>query len=129
MVIVLSSHYRPSWLTKQRHCYTIKLSLSRQSDRTRSLISRRKPRSHLRPESPRSPSWRLIHDAGRERHDLQWGFLMYLRNKSTELESSNGRRLKVYGSSWAAQYGTRAFQYLLSVIYMLELCLQLPTFF
>ena len=42
---------------------------------------------------------------------LSWGSIRYLQDKSTTLEFLNGRRLKVFGSPWTAQYGTWAFQY------------------
>ncbi|KAH8778396.1 Metallo-dependent phosphatase-like protein [Diaporthe sp. PMI_573] len=50
-------------------------------------------------------------DVGLQRAQLEWGDLTYLQDATTELQCTNGRRIRIYGSPWSCQHGNWAFQY------------------
>ena len=53
----------------------------------------------------------IVERPGASRSDLRWGSIIYLQDTSATLRFVNGRSLRIYGSPWTQQYGTRAFQF------------------
>ncbi|KAK2764410.1 hypothetical protein FQN54_009104 [Arachnomyces sp. PD_36] len=57
------------------------------------------------------PDYGLSTGTNHKRDTIEWGDVTYLRDRSTTLRCSGGRKIKIYGSPWTPRCGNWAFQH------------------
>lgn len=57
------------------------------------------------------PDYTVHTEIVRQRADLRWGKVVYLKDSSTSIKLANGRSLKIWGTPWTRKHGNWAFQF------------------